>query len=246
MKALAGKAALVTGGSRGIGAAIARTLAAQGADVAITYRSAVSSAESIEREIVASGGRCAIVQADLFESGAAARAVDTATAAFGRLDIPVNNAGIFLSGPVDEANEAAVDRLFSIHARAVVEAARAAVPVIAPGGAIISIGSCLSVRVPAAGLALYAMSKAALHGLTRGLARDLGSRQVTTNLVLPGPIDTDMNPGDGEHASSERALVPLGRYGTPDEVAAMVAFLAGPTARYVNGACIAVEGGYSA
>lgn len=241
MGSLNGKAALVTGGGRGIGAAIARRLAAEGAAVAITYARAAERAEAVAADI---GGLA--IEADSADPAALTAAVDRAAAEFGRLDILVNNAGIFTYGPIEEASLAEIDRILAIHVRAVFVAAQAAVRHLGEDGRILSIGSCLAHRVPQSGLTLYAMSKSALTGFTKGLARDLGPRGITVNVVDPGSTDTEMNPADGPGADEERTRSALGRFALPDEIAAMVAHLAGPGGRFVSGASIAVDGGYAA
>lgn len=243
---LVGKAALVTGGSRGIGAAIALALAGRGADVAITYVRSEARARSVAAGIEALGRRSAIIRADSENSGEIVAAVDESADRLGRLDILVNSAGVFPFGPPESVTVDEADRTLAIHVRAPFLASRAALRHMPDGGRIISIGSSLAGRVPQAGLALYAMSKSALIGMTKGLARDLGPRGITVNIVDPGSIDTDMNPAGGEAAESERALTALGRYGRPEEVAAVVAFLATGPAGYITGASIAVDGGANA
>lgn len=242
---LAGKAALVTGGSRGIGAGIAKALARAGADVAITYVSARSKADEVLADIRAAGRRGLAIQADSARHADVERAVGQAAETFGRLDILVNNAGIFPYGPIEDVTVEELDRTMAIHAKSVFAAARAAVPHMRDGGRIISIGSCLAERVPGPGFTLYAMSKSALTGLTKGLARDLGPLGITVNVIHPGPIDTDMNPADGEGADAERSLTALGHYGTADDIAAMALHLAGESGRFITGASLAVDGGYA-
>ena len=246
MGELAGKAALVTGGSRGIGAAIAQALAERGADVAITYAQAERQARTVAGTIAAAGGRAQAIQADSADPAAIRQAVEQSAAGFGRLDILVNNAGIFPFGPPEDVSLEELDRTLAIHVRAVFVAAQAALRHMGAGGRIVSIGSCLAHRVPAAGFTLYAMSKSALVGFTKGLARDVGARGITVNLVDPGPTATDMNPAEGSGADGERALTALGRYARPAEIAAMVAHLAGEGGRFVTGAALAVDGGYAA
>jgi 3-oxoacyl-[acyl-carrier protein] reductase len=246
MSALARKVALVTGGSRGIGAAIARRLAADGADVALTYVQAGDAAAKVVADIEAAGSRGLAIPADSADADAVVAAVERTVAELGRLDVLVNNAGIGTYGTVDELTLDDVDRTLAIHARSAFVAAQAAARHMAPGGRIVNIGSTLAERVPTPGWSAYAMSKSALLGLTKGLARDLGPRQITVNLVHPGPVDTDLNPADGPDADGERAFVALGRYGTTDEVAGVVAHLASAEGRYVTGAAVSVDGGWAA
>ncbi|MFD0690855.1 SDR family oxidoreductase [Actinomadura fibrosa] len=243
---LAGRAALVTGGGRGIGAAIARRLARHGADVAVTYVRAPERAAGVVGEIEAAGGRGLAIAADAADPAAVVAAVDRAAAELGRLDILVNNAGIAPCGPLEEVSLAELDRALAIHVRAAFVAAQAAARHLGPGGRVITIGSSLAERVPYPGWTLYAMSKSALTGLTRGLARDLGPRGITANVVQPGSTDTEMNPADAPDAEFERGFTALGRYGRAEEIAAMVAHLAGPGGDYVTGAAIAVDGGFAA
>ncbi|WUI02858.1 SDR family oxidoreductase [Spirillospora sp. NBC_00431] len=243
---LAGRAALVTGGGRGIGAAIALRLAREGADVAVTYVRAPERAAEVVRGIEAAGRRGLAIAADASDAAAAAGAVDRAAAELGRLDILVNNAGIAPYGPLEDVTAEELDLTLALHVRAAFVAAQAAARHLGPGGRIVNIGSSLAERVPYPNWTLYAMSKSALTGLTRGLARDLGPRGITANVVQPGSTDTEMNPADSPDAEFERGFTALGRYGRAEEIAAMVAHLAGPGGDYVTGAAIAVDGGYAA
>jgi NAD(P)-dependent dehydrogenase (short-subunit alcohol dehydrogenase family) len=246
MTDLSGKVAFVTGGSRGIGAAVVQRLAASGADVAFTYRAAQARAQQVSAAVESCGRRALALQADGADRRALEQAIDHAAEAFGRIDILVNNAGIFVHGPIGESTLEELDQLLALHVAAPVVATRAALRHMPDGGRIISIGSCLAQRVPVPGLSLYSMSKSALAGFTQGIARDLGPRGITANVVHPGPIDTDMNPADGPGADEERSFVALGRFGEASDVAAMVAFLAGEGGRYITGASMAVDGGYTA
>jgi len=248
MQNLNGKVAFVTGGSRGIGAAIVRRLAADGADVAFTYVSASSAApaEALVHELKAQGRRAAAIQADSADAAAVRRAVETAIRELGPVDVLVNNAGVFLAGQIADNTLDDYERTMDINVRApfvAIQAVQAAMP---DGGRIINIGSCLAARAGRAGVALYAASKSALGGLTQGLARDLGPRGITANVVHPGPIDTDMNPADGDRAADMVAVLSLPHYGQTRDIAGMVAFLAGPEGRYITGASLAVDGGYAA
>ena len=243
---LAGKAALVTGGSRGIGAAIAKALARDGADVAITYVSAEAQAKGVVQDIRALGRRAVAIRADSADMADVERSVEAAAAEFGRLDILVNNAGTAQMGPLQDVTLEDLDRTLSIHVRASFVAAQAAARRMGEGGRIVNIGSCLAERVAGPEMTLYAMSKAALIGLSKGLAFDLGPRGITANVVQPGPTDTDMNPADGEHAQDQRLKLALGHYGSADDIAATVVHLAGPGGRFITGASIAVDGGFAA
>ncbi|MFD3501271.1 SDR family oxidoreductase [Streptomyces sp. NPDC058676] len=239
------KVALVTGGSRGIGAATALRLAREGADVALTYVDGKSAAEDVVRSVEALGRRAVALRADSADADEAAGAVArTAEALGGRLDVLVNNAGVGALGPLENHSLADVDRVLAVNVRAVFLASQAAAARMGPGGRIITIGSCMTQRVPGPGGTLYAMSKAALTGLTKALARELGGRGITANIVHPGPIDTDMNPADGPFAAGQAGMTALGRFGNAEEVASTVAHLAG--AEYVTGAEFSVDGGFAA
>ncbi len=246
MNDLSGRVALVTGGSRGIGAAIALRLARDGADVAITYESAADRAAQVVKEIEQIGRRGLAVQADSADPAAVHGAVDAVAAELGGLDILVNNAGVFPYGPFEEVTLDELDRTLAIHTRAAFVAAQAASPHLGEGGRIISIGSNLAERVPFPGIALYAMTKSALLGYTRALARELGPRGITVNVVQPGSTDTDKNPADGDGAEHQRSLTALGRFQTADELAATVAHLAGPGGRTITGASLLVDAGTNA
>ncbi len=246
MSQLSGKAAIVTGGSRGIGAAIAKQLAVGGADVAVTYSSSPDKANAVVAEIQASGRRGLAIKADSADPAAVTAAVNQTADKLGRLDILVNNAGIYLPAKFDDTTLADIDRMWAVNVRAPIVACQAAAKHMGEGGRIINIGSCVAERVPGPGITLYAMTKAAIVGLTKGLARDLGRRGITVNNIEPGPIDTDMNPASGEGADAQRSLVALGRYGTPDDVAALVSFLAADTGRNITGASYLIDGGFAA
>jgi NAD(P)-dependent dehydrogenase (short-subunit alcohol dehydrogenase family) len=241
---LNGKVALVTGGSRGIGAATALRLAREGADVALTYVNGKEAAEDVVRAVAALGRRAVALRADSADAAEAAGAVERAVEALGGLDVLVNNVGVGMLGPLDGLSVAQVDRVLAVNVRGVFLASQAAASRMGPGGRIITIGTCMTQRVPGPGGSLYAMSKSALIGLTKALARELGPRGITANIVHPGPTDTDMNPADGPYAADQAALTALGRFGTADEVASTVAYLAG--ADYVTGAEFAVDGGHAA
>ena len=243
---LAGKRALVTGAARGIGAGIARALADRGADVAITYERSADRAAALVRELKDKGRHAVAIQADSADPAAVKRSVEQAVQALGGLDILVNNAGIARVGALVDTSLEDIDALLHINVRAPLLAAQAAIPHLSAGGRIVTIGSNVGERVPFPGLTAYAMSKSALVSFTRGLARELGPREITVNLVQPGPIDTDMNPADGELAKTVLGFGALGRYGKTADIGAAVAFLASPAANYITGSALTVDGGFNA
>lgn len=245
MSRLNGKVALVTGGSRGIGAAIVERLAAEGADVAFTYHSSPERAQAVEAKIAQTGRRVLAIQADSGEPDAVTGSIDRVVRELGRLDILVNSAGIAIMTPFGEIPVAEYDRLMAVNVRAVFLASQAASKVMSDGGRIITIGSNLADRIPFPGLTLYTMSKTALLGLNRGLARDLGPRGITVNLVQPGSTDTDMNPADGPMAAGQLGQMAIPRFATPAEIAGGVAYLAGPEARGITGTALTIDGGFN-
>ncbi len=246
MTNLKNKVALVTGGSRGIGAAIARRLAAEGATVAVTYSQSKTKAEALVAEIARDGGRALAIKADNRETGAVEAAVRTVAEQHGRIDILVNNAGVFDAGTVTGVTEEDFDRTIDVNVKAVFLATRAAAAHMPEGGRVISIGSNLASRVPWPGMSLYVLSKSALVGFTKAVARDLGSRGITVNVVHPGSTDTDMNPADGDHAGPQRGLMAIPRFNEASDVAGLVAWLAGPDGRSVTGAEFTIDGGTNA
>jgi NAD(P)-dependent dehydrogenase (short-subunit alcohol dehydrogenase family) len=243
MTELAGKRALVTGASRGIGAAIALALADKGADVAITYERSVDRAAEVVRAIEGKGRKALAIQADSADPAAVKRSVDEAAQALGGLDILVNNAAIVLYDAVANVSVEHIDTLMDVNIRSPLLASQAAIPYLKAGGRILTIGSVGAERIVGDTGTVYYMTKSALHSFTRGLARELGSRDITVNLVQPGSTNTDMNPANGDFADLQRALIPLGRYGEPQDVAAAVAFLASPAARHITGTILTVDGG---
>jgi 3-oxoacyl-[acyl-carrier protein] reductase len=245
-KKLAGKVAVVTGGSRGIGAAIAKRLAADGAKVGITYTRGADAAASVVKEIEQAGGKAIAVQADAADPDAVKSALDKTVASFGRLDVLVNNAGTAIPKPFVDATLEEIDRVIDINIRGVMIATQAALKQMNDGGRIIMIGSCVGERTMTPGLAAYSATKAAVKLFTQGLSREVGSRGITVNNVQPGPIDTDLNPAAGDWASPQIANTALKRYGHVDDIAALVAFVAGPEASYITGASLTCDGGTNA
>ncbi len=246
MNRLEGNVALITGGSRGIGAAVALRLAEEGADLVLTFENNAERAGEVVEQIKARGRRALAIQADSAVPEALTAAVDEAAATFGRLDILVNNAGVFLVGPLEDLGSAEIDRTLAVNVRAPFAASQAAVRHMDQGGRIISIGSNVAERTVFPGLALYSMSKTALVGMTKGLARELGPRGITVNLVHPGPTDTDANPADGPNAEMIAGFTAVGRYAEAAEIAATVAHLASADGAYITGASIHVDGGFTA
>ncbi|MDX3590560.1 3-oxoacyl-ACP reductase FabG [Streptomyces sp. ID03-2B] len=246
MPQLAGKVALVTGGSRGIGAATALRLAEEGADVALTYVSAADKAQEVVKSIEALGRKGLAIQADSADPADVVRSVEQTAAELGRLDILVNNAGIFPYGPIEGVTLEEIDRTLAVHVRAVFLATQAAIPHLGHGGRIISIGSCWATRVPVPDVTLYAMSKSALIGFTKGLAHDVAAKGITANIVDPGPTVTDMNPDGTDEAEEERLRTAAKVLGAGADTAKAVAFLAGPDAQWITGTSLAVDGGYTA
>ncbi|MCV9963092.1 SDR family oxidoreductase [Pararhizobium sp. BT-229] len=243
MSRLNNKVAFITGGSRGIGAAIALALAKDGADIAITYASAPEKADEVIRAIEKLGRRALAIKADNLDAAAVEAAVNKAHAGLGSLDILVNSAGVFSVDPIDTATLEEYDRVMAIHVRASFVASKAAAALMGSGGRIIFIGSNLGEQVPFPGLSIYSTSKFALVGLTKALARDLGPREITANIVQPGSTDTDMNPANGEHADAQRALMAIPRFGKASDIAGLVTFLAGDESRFITGSSITIDGG---
>lgn len=246
MQNLAGKVAFVTGGSRGIGAAIAKRLAREGAKVALTYVSAPDRARDVVGEIEAAGGVALAIKADNRKPDEIEAAINEAAAKFGRIDILVNNAGIIELGPVDELSIEQFDRTVDVNVRAVFVATRAVLAHMPDGGRIITTGSNLAHRVLWPGFSLYAMSKSALSGFTRGIARDLGPRKITANVIHPGSTETDMNPVDGEMSDAQRSRMAISQYSDANDTAGLVAWLAGPEAKVVTGSEFTVDSGVNA
>ncbi|MDG4780813.1 SDR family oxidoreductase [Micromonospora sp. WMMD961] len=242
---LDGKVALVTGGGRGIGAAVALRLAEEGADVALTFQQNQQRADGVVDQIKAVGRRAVAMQADSSDPAAVVAAVDRVVGELGRLDILVNNAGAFLLGPLEQLSLQEFDQTVAVNVRAPFVAAQAAVRHMRAGGRVINIGSNMAERSVFPGFALYAMSKTALIGLTKALGRELGGRAITVNLVNPGATDTELNPADGPNADTINGFTALGHFAEPSDVAATVAFLAGPGGRYITGATVNVDGGFT-
>jgi 3-oxoacyl-[acyl-carrier protein] reductase len=243
---LEGKIAIVTGGSRGIGAAIAKRLATDGASVAITYSKGADAAVSVVKAIESAGGKAIAIQADAGDADAVRNAIEKAVTTFGRLDVLVNNAGTAIPKTFEETTLDEMDRVIDINLRGTLVATQAALKHMKSGGRIIMIGSSVSERVLTPGLVAYSATKGAVKMFTQGLSREVGSRGITVNNVQPGPIDTDLNPADGDWAVPQKATTALGRYGEVEEVAALVAFVAGPESSYITGANLTVDGGTNA
>ena len=245
-QSLKDKVALVTGGSRGIGAAIARRLAADGARVAVTYTKGADAAEAVVGDIRRAGGQAMAIQADATDAAAVHAAVEKVVATFGPLDVLVNNAGTAIPKPFEQATLDELDLMISLNVRGVMVATQAALKHMNRDGRIIMIGSCVGERTMTPGLAAYSATKGAVKMFTQGLAREVGDRGITVNNVQPGPIDTDLNPAAGDWATPQIANTALKRYGHVSDIAAMVAFVAGPDASYITGASLTVDGGTNA
>jgi 3-oxoacyl-[acyl-carrier protein] reductase len=246
MSKLMKKVALVTGGSRGIGAAIAKRLAAEGASVAITYAKDSTAASVVVKAIEQAGGKAIAIQADAADAAAVKAAVEKTVATLGKLDVLVNNAGTAVPKRFEETTLEELDRLVNINFRGVMVATQVALKHMNNGGRIINVGSCVGERVLTPGLVPYSATKGAVKMFTQGLSREVGDRGITVNNVQPGPIDTDLNPASGDWAKPQTAVTALGRYGTSEEVAALVAFVAGPESSYITGANLTVDGGTNA
>src|SRR5262245_37483967 len=245
-KTLAGKVALVTGASRSLGAAIAKRLAADGAAVALTYSASPGKADEVVRAIEAAGGKALAIKADAADADAVRAAVARTIGTLGGLDILVNKAGVIAIAPIEPFRMEDFDRLVAVNVKGLFVATQEAARHMREGGRIIHIGSCNSSSIPFAGGSVYALTKGAVAGFTKGLARDLGPRGITVNNVQPGPVDTDMNPAKGEFADAARQHIALQRYAQPEEVASFVAYLASSEASFITGASLLVDGGYAA
>jgi 3-oxoacyl-[acyl-carrier protein] reductase len=245
-KKLEGKTALVTGGSRGIGAAIARRLAAEGARVAITYAKGADAAASVVKSIESAGGKAIAIQANATDAAAVKAAIEKTVASLGRLDVLVNNAGTAIPKKFEETTLEELDQVIDLNVRGVFVTTQAALKHMNDGGRIVMIGSCVGERMMTPGLVPYSATKGAMRMFAQGLSREVGDRGITVNNIQPGPIDTDLNPAAGDWAVPQKAATALNRYGSVDDVASLVAFVAGPEASYITGANLTVDGGTNA
>jgi 3-oxoacyl-[acyl-carrier protein] reductase len=245
MKRLTSKVVFITGGSRGMGAGIAKRAAAEGADVVITYVHSADKAKQVADEIKKGGRQALAIQVDNASPHAISEAIEKAIDVFGRIDILVNNAGIYVAKPLADYTLADFDTIMAVNVRAVFLASQKAAQYMKEGGRIITIGSNMAERVAFPTGSLYAMSKTALIGLTKGMARDLGGKGITVNMVQPGPVDTDMNPANGAHADILRNGMAIPKYGKPEDIAELVTYLASEESRFMTGALLTIDGGYS-
>jgi 3-oxoacyl-[acyl-carrier protein] reductase len=246
MSKLTGKVALITGGSRGIGAAIAKRLAADGASIAITYAKDASAASAVVKAIESKGGKAITIQADSADAAAVMAAVEKAVATLGKLDVLVNNAGTAIPKKFEDTSLEEIDHMINLNVRGVMVATQAALKHMNNNGRIIMIGSCVGERMMTPGLVPYSATKGAVKMFTQGLSREVGDRGITVNNIQPGPIDTDLNPASGDWAAPQKAATALDRYGSVEEVAALVAFVAGPESSYITGSNLTVDGGTNA
>ena len=246
MSKLSNKVTLITGGSRGIGAGIAKRLAADGATVAITYTKGAEAAAAIVKEIESAGGRAIAIQADATDPEAVTAAIEKTVATFGQLDVLVNNAGTAIPKTFEETTLEEMDRVIDVNVRGTLVATQAALKHMKSGGRIIMIGSCVGERVLTPGLVAYSATKGAVKMFTQGLSREVGSRGITVNNIQPGPIDTDLNPAAGDWAVPQKANTALDHYGRVEDIAALVAFVAGPESSFITGANLTVDGGTNA
>jgi len=243
---LSGKVALVTGGSRGIGAGIVKRLAKEGAAVAFTYATSHEQATQLVHFVEARRGTALAIEADSADPAAVQGAIDQTVKTLGRLDIFVNNAGILLRGTIDQVSLHDLDKMLAVNVRSVYVGVQAAARHMAEGGRIVTIGSVVAERSAFPGSSSYSMTKAAVAGLVRGVAIDLAPRGITVNNVQPGPTATEMNPPDGPLSEVIKNLIPVRRFGADDEIAGLVAYLASPEAGFVTGASLTIDGGYLA
>ena len=246
MKVLKGKAALVTGGSRGMGAAVAQRLAADGANVAITYQSSVERAQEVVATLRDLGVKAKAIRADAARPEHVLEAVDQVAEAFGEIDILVNNAGVFNVKPVQDFSLEDYEQTMSVNVRSVFVGTQAVLKYMPAGGRVITVGSNLAEHVPMPGCTLYSLSKAALIGFTKALAREVGEREITVNIVHPGSTNTEMNPADGPVSDVQRSLMAIPRYAEPEDIANLVAWIAGPVSRSVTGAGFTIDNGTNA
>lgn len=243
MQNLKDKVAFVTGGSRGIGAAIVKRLAAEGAKVTFTYVNGKTQAEALVKELSEEGLTAVALQSDNAKEGAVSAAIDQAIEHYGKLDILVNSAGVYVGKAFEEHTTEEYDYVMNVNVKSVFEACLTASRKMEQGGRIVTIGSCMADRAAVPQATLYAASKSALSGFTRGLSRDLGPKGITVNLIQPGPVDTDMNPSTSEFSDFQRSMMSIPKYGRPEHIADAVAFLASPANSYTTGSVITIDGG---